>query len=132
MEVRFKKSDVSKSYPYLYEEAEKKISIGHHVSLAAQKCTAEKIEEDENLFDAVTWVDDPTYLVVHSYGRHVTHFMEPISSINAATNRLSKTQLYGSSQNDNEVSIQLLNHASAYSTGKKVQYMLLLNQKGWI
>eukprot|EP00943_MAST-04B_sp_MAST-4B-sp1_P008662 g8662.t1 len=101
LEVRWARGDVSDKYPFLKAAVEPKEFDWPPCLTCHTKVTSREFTNGaDSMFNGVTWIDEPTYFAIHSYERHVTHFMEPITSINAAVHRLSKEQLYGKANNN--------------------------------
>jgi hypothetical protein len=106
--AKWSKDDTDEFYPFRTYSKEKDAFDWPPCLTCNTKLTAVEVSGGAFSSDQ-KWVEEPTYFPVHSYERHVTHFMESITSINAAVHRLTSDQLYGSQAGKIPV-VQLVNH----------------------
>ena len=108
--AKWSKDDTDASYPFATFATDRNSFDWPPCLTCTTKVTAREVS-GATFADDQVWIEEPTFLPVHSYERHVTHFMESITSINAAVHRLTAEQLYGA-QTGKKIVVQLVNHAA--------------------
>ncbi len=112
MEVRWTKEDVDPAtYPYHgFGKGDAKSYDWPPCLTCNAKVVAKESATAAELFKdaAGAWVEEPTWLLVHSYQRHTTHFMESVAPMHAAVRRLGAGALHGEAAA--KVHVNLLSH----------------------